>query len=167
MCVGWLTMRKTILAWDLSFGFRSTGTSESFKNENSFWADGAISNILQNSDQCTIHSIPICLNGHRYKTIIREIKMKQRRYNLRCLTSRRTWDPVPQNSASLQSMTSPPELLALLWTLFLPKCSWSLVICSSWLWMWQGRLFLLSTISRRFWKWCLSDMGFGAILGYL
>lgn len=73
---------------------------------------------------------------------------------MRCLTSRRTWDPIPRHSASLPSMTSPPELLALLWILFLPKCSWSLVISSSWLECGRGRLFLLSTISRTFWKWC-------------
>ena len=35
------------MAWDLSFGFFSRGTFESFRNENNFFADGAISNILQ------------------------------------------------------------------------------------------------------------------------
>ena len=35
------------MPWDLSFGFFSRGTFESFSNENNFFADGAISNILQ------------------------------------------------------------------------------------------------------------------------
>ena len=35
------------MAWDLSFGFFSRETFESFRNENSFLANGAISNILK------------------------------------------------------------------------------------------------------------------------
>jgi len=39
-------MRKTDMAWGLSLGFCSKGTFESFKNENSCLAGGAISKIL-------------------------------------------------------------------------------------------------------------------------
>lgn len=45
--IRWLTIRKTDMAWDLSFGFCSRGTLESFENENNFLAVGAISNILK------------------------------------------------------------------------------------------------------------------------
>ena len=40
-------MTKTDMAWVLSFGFFSIGTSESRRNENICFADGAISKILQ------------------------------------------------------------------------------------------------------------------------
>lgn len=42
-----VTMTKTDMAWGLSFGFCSAGTGESLKNENNFFAVGAISKILR------------------------------------------------------------------------------------------------------------------------
>ena len=40
------TVTNTDMACDLDFGFFSKGTFKSFKKENNFWANGAISNSM-------------------------------------------------------------------------------------------------------------------------
>ena len=46
------------MPWDLSFGFFSRGTFESFRNENNFFVDGAISNILQKLNPTLLNQKP-------------------------------------------------------------------------------------------------------------
>ena len=58
-------MTKTDMAWVLSLGFFSSGTSESRRNENICFADGAISKILRTG--ATGGSVP-------YGIIIRQMQ---------------------------------------------------------------------------------------------
>jgi hypothetical protein len=52
-------MTKTDMAWVLSLGFFSSGTSESRRNENICFADGAISKILQGEDNGRPAPLPV------------------------------------------------------------------------------------------------------------
>lgn len=110
------------MAWTLNLEFCSKGTVESLKNENSFWVDGAISNILP-SLKPLVHESCIMISERKIK-----LKHKQEFEKLKKLTSRKTWGPTLQNSSSLHSMISAPELLALPWNIFPRSSCWVLVL---------------------------------------